>query len=83
MGTITGVPAVVATDSGTTARPRPRAAIVTTIGRALASNTIRGSNPAAAQAASSAARTPVPGGRLTRGTSRSDLTVTVSLLASG
>jgi len=36
------------------------------MGRALASNTIRGVNPAAAQAASSAARTPVmacwPGG---------------------
>jgi hypothetical protein len=35
------------------------------MGRALASNTIRGVNPAAAQAASSAARTPVPRGRLT------------------
>src|SRR5690348_1266730 len=83
IGTITGAFGICAVDCGTTARPRPWAAIVTTIGRALASNTIRGSKPAAAQAASRAARTPVPRGRLTRGTSRSALTVTVVALASG
>src|SRR5579862_1591682 len=83
MRTITGASGVLATDAGITPRPRPWAAIVTTIGRALASNTIRGSNPAAAQAASRAARTPVPLGRLTSGTSRSALTVMVSWLASG
>ena len=52
-------------------------------GRALASDTIRGVNPAAAQAASSAARTPVPRGRLTSGRSRSWRIVIALAPASG
>jgi hypothetical protein len=62
-------------EEGTTASPRPLVASWTTMGRALASNTIRGVKPASAQAASSAARTPVPRGRVTSGTSRSLLIV--------
>ena len=70
-------------EAGTTASPRPRVASSTTMGRALASNTIRGANPAAAQAASRAARTPVPRGRLTSGRSRSAPTVIGPASASG
>ena len=53
-------------EAGTTASPSPLVASWTTMGRALASNTILGVKPACAQAASSAARTPVPRGRQTR-----------------
>jgi hypothetical protein len=52
-----------ATEAGRIAVPRPRAARCATIGRALASNTTHGVKPSAAQAASRAVRTPVPGGK--------------------
>ncbi len=65
------------------ATPRPMPPRRATIGRALASRTTRGLKPAFAHAASSAARTPVPWGRLTSGWSRRSSTVMLLRNANG